>query len=81
MKKLMLLVALFISLTFSASASYIILPMDNTQSDHLKAYGMTYWVLEKGGKADWLLNYKGGSFAFKYLKTCLLYTSPSPRDA
>jgi hypothetical protein len=36
------------------------------QSDHLKAYGVTYWVLEKGVEAYWLLNYRGGSFAFEH---------------
>ncbi|WP_041566824.1 hypothetical protein [Nonlabens dokdonensis] len=33
-----------------------------TQADHLKAYGISYWVLEKGTKVKWLLNYRGGSF-------------------
>lgn len=33
-----------------------------SQDDHLKAYGITYWVLENGQKAEWLLNYRGGSF-------------------
>jgi hypothetical protein len=49
-----------------ARASYILLPMDESQSNHLKAYGLTYWVLKQGIEADWLLNYKGGSFMFKY---------------
>lgn len=42
-------------------AAYLLLPMDDSQTDHLKAYGITFWVLEQGGKADWLLNYRGGS--------------------
>jgi hypothetical protein len=43
------------------------IPMaEDQQKDHLKAYGIAYWVLEKGVKVDWLLNYRGGSFAFKY---------------
>ena len=33
-----------------------------SQKNHLKAYGITYWVLSKGQKAKWLLNYRGGSF-------------------
>ncbi|NND07366.1 MAG: asparagine synthetase B [Saprospiraceae bacterium] len=49
-----------------AKASYIILPMDPEQKDHLKAYGITYWVLDKGSEAWWLLNYRGGSFAFRH---------------
>lgn len=40
----------------------LLIPMDGTQSDHLKAYGLTYWVLEQGFDAEWLLNYRGGSF-------------------
>ncbi|QLE01849.1 asparagine synthetase B [Galbibacter sp. BG1] len=44
-------------------ASYILIPMDaETQKDHLKAYGITYWVLSKNEKVKWLLNYRGGSF-------------------
>lgn len=58
------LITLFI-LFFSlqASASYILIPMDaESQREHLKAYGITYWVLDTGFKAKWLLNYRGGSF-------------------
>ena len=36
------------------------------QKDHLKAYGITYWILDNGLPAYWLLNYKGGSFAFEH---------------
>lgn len=44
-------------------ASFILLPMDHeTQQNHLKAYGITFWCLEKQYKASWLLNYRGGSF-------------------
>ncbi|MGO4906462.1 asparagine synthetase B [Flavobacterium sp. W20_MBD1_R3] len=50
-------------LSFSAKASFILLPMDETtQQNHLKAYGITFWCLEKNYKASWLLNYRGGSF-------------------
>ena len=49
-----------------ANASYIFIPMDESQKNHLKAYGITYWVLKQGGTAQWLLNYKGGSFMFTY---------------
>jgi len=44
----------------------ILVPMDNSQQEHLKAYGLAYWVLAHGVDVDWLLNYRGGSFAFKY---------------
>lgn len=40
--------------------------MDNSQTDHLKAYGITYWVLQKEVEADWLLNYRGGCFMMKH---------------
>ena len=36
--------------------------MDARQTDHLKAYGAIYWVLQEGHEVDWLLNYRGGSF-------------------
>lgn len=38
----------------------------DAQKDHLKAYGITYWVLANGEEAWWLLNYRGGSFAFRH---------------
>lgn len=48
-------------------AAYMLLPMDEvSQKNHLKAYGITYWVLSQGVEAYWLLNYRGGSFAFPY---------------
>jgi len=40
--------------------------MDLTQTDHLKSYGVAYWVLEHHGEVDWLLNYRGGSFMCDY---------------
>jgi hypothetical protein len=47
----------------SSRASFILLPMDETtQQNHLKAYGITYWSLDRQYKASWLLNYRGGSF-------------------
>lgn len=50
----------------SARANYILIPMDGKQADHLKAYGIAYWVLKKDTEVDWLLNYRGGSFLCKY---------------
>jgi hypothetical protein len=60
-KTIFLLVGL---LYFSiVKANFILLPMDeSTQKNHLKAYGITYWALDKQFKASWLLNYRGGSF-------------------
>ncbi len=51
-------------LSHSASADHLLIPMDNVQNDHLKAYGVAYWVLQYGVDVDWLLNYRGGSFMF-----------------
>ncbi|WP_271394083.1 asparagine synthetase B [Aequorivita sinensis] len=60
-KKISFLFLLLFSV--NAFASYILIPMDaESQKEHLKAYGITYWVLEKQQKVKWLLNYKGGSF-------------------
>ncbi|MEM8847781.1 MAG: asparagine synthetase B [Bacteroidota bacterium] len=48
---------------FQSFASVILIPMDaEGQENHLKAYGITYWVLSKQQKVQWLLNYRGGSF-------------------
>jgi len=40
--------------------------MDETQTDHLKAYGITYWVLQNELEVQWLLNYRGGSFLMQH---------------
>jgi hypothetical protein len=40
----------------------LLVPMDETQTDHLRAYGLTYWTLVQGMHDEWLLNYRGGSF-------------------
>ncbi len=58
-----LFVSLIILFSFSVKANFILLPMDETsQKNHIKAYGITYWALDKQYKASWLLNYRGGSF-------------------
>lgn len=44
------------------NASQILIPMDNDQTNHLKAYGISYYALENGVTIEWLLNYRGGSF-------------------
>ena len=43
-------------------ASRLLIPMDDGQANHLKAYGVAFWVLEQGLEVEWLLNYRGGSF-------------------
>lgn len=49
-------------LTSPVNAQFLLVPMDAKQNNHLKAYGLTYWTLEKGLTAEWLLNYRNGSF-------------------
>ena len=63
MKKILLI--LFLSTALNAQ-SKILVYMDLNQTDHLKAYGITFGALQKGGTADWLLNYLGGSFLLDY---------------
>ncbi len=56
-------VALAVLALFAAvSEAALLIPMDLTQADHLKAYGVAYWALEKGYRVEWLLNYRSGSF-------------------
>ncbi len=67
MIKRVFLLASCVIFVLQLQASYIFLPMGHDeQKDHLKAYGVTYWVLEQGIEAYWLLNYQGGSFAFPH---------------
>lgn len=46
--------------------AYLLLPMDDSQKNHLKAYGMAYYALEREVEVTWLLNYRGGSFMMPY---------------
>jgi len=56
-------------MTHIALASYILLPMDDvSQENHLKAYGITFYSLQKGNNVKWLLNYRGGSFLLEDLE-------------
>ncbi|MGB1394054.1 MAG: asparagine synthetase B [Flavobacteriaceae bacterium] len=65
-----LLLSLFLVLSFQIHASYIFIPMDaESQKNHLKAYGITYWTLNKQENVKWLLNYRGGSFLLPYIDT------------
>ncbi len=60
------LAGLLLLLLKQAVAAYILIPMDEAQSNHLKAYGIAYWTLEREVETDWLLNYRGGSFMCQY---------------
>jgi hypothetical protein len=52
----------FLCLSSNSYADKILIYMDLSQTDHLKAYGVAYWALEHGHNVEWLLNYRGGSF-------------------
>lgn len=64
-KRIFFLLALVV-LTFVGRASEILIPMDLAQANHLKAYGIAYWILKQNVTVDWLLNYRGGSFAVQF---------------
>lgn len=53
-------------LTFRLQAAYLLIPMDQTQTNHLKAYGIAFWVLQQDLEISWLLNYRGGSYLIPY---------------
>jgi len=73
----------------AAGQSKLLIPMDLKQTDHLKAYGIAFWVLQRNGEVDWLLNYRGGSFLTDYsdvlARECrirgVLFESASATDA
>ncbi len=64
MRKALILLIIYIATgnPSPVEASKILIPMDLTQTDHLKAYGIAYWCLQYGTTVEWLLNYRGGSF-------------------
>jgi hypothetical protein len=68
MKKLILILLCLIGFS-EAKALQLLINMDETQKDHLKAYGIAYFVLKNEGEVDWLLNYEGGSFMISYNTT------------
>ena len=67
--KILPIILCLIAITHTVKGSSILIPMDQSQKNHLKAYGIAFWVLEKEVSLEWLLNYRGGSF--------LLPSSPS----
>lgn len=64
--KIFVVILLSVLIQGKAWSAFLLVPMDETQSDHLKAYGITYWTLQNGVEAKWLLNYRGGSFLFEF---------------
>ncbi len=69
MKKLLILFALIFCLSgMKIRAASMLIQMDQTQQNHLKAYGVAFWILQQEVELHWLLNYKGGSFMMKHIK-------------
>ncbi|MCX7983958.1 MAG: asparagine synthetase B [Bacteroidetes bacterium] len=67
MRTVVTILLMFLTTAWISSAQQkLLIPMDLTQTNHLKAYGIAYWVLEKNGIVEWLLNYRGGSFLTDY---------------
>jgi hypothetical protein len=64
MVKRRIMLLLLVAMTAATTRAYaqLLVPMDNAQANHLKAYGLTYWVLDRKLTAEWLLNYRAGSF-------------------
>jgi hypothetical protein len=60
------LFALILCFSILDAQTRLLIPMDLKQTDHLKSYGIAFWLLEKNGKVDWLLNYRSGSFLMDY---------------
>lgn len=74
MRKIVILFILLLS--FSVKAAFVLIPMDETQKNHLKAYGIAYVSLQRDNDVTWLLNYRGGSFSMEedseIIKLCKL---------
>ena len=62
MLRLRILVLCILFVPGTICAQNVLIPMDTQQSNHLKAYGVVFWVLQNSVTVDWLLNYRGGSF-------------------
>ena len=63
MKSLITILFLVVIATTNIFATRILIPMDEeSQRNHLKAYGIAYWILQNEIEVEWLLNYRGGSF-------------------
>jgi hypothetical protein len=75
--KSILALILILSLRFfPGQSAYLLVSMDEKQTNHLKAYGIAYWALTQGTTLEWLLNYQGGSFLIPFYdelqKECIL---------
>ncbi len=66
MSRLKLTILLLFAFSSAAQAMQILVPMDESQKNHLKSYGIAFWLLKQKQEVQWLLNYNGGSFMFQY---------------
>ena len=66
MKRVFFILLVILTVSLSACAEKLLIPMDLSQSDHLKAYGVAYDALKRGLKVEWLLNYRSGSFMMDF---------------
>ena len=64
--KRILLSAILVFIVYWVQGAYLLIPMDESQKNHLKSYGIAYWVLSKDIEVKWLLNYRGGSFLIQH---------------
>lgn len=62
-KKYFVIIAIILASVRAILGDKILIPMDDNQNNHLKAYGLAFHILGTGAQVDWLLNYRGGSFA------------------
>jgi len=69
MKKFIFTFLLVFAIVFQSAAAYLLIPMDKSQKNHLKAYGIAYWALQQQVEVSWLLNYRGGSFMMRHHPT------------
>lgn len=61
-----LIYLIFFAISSNLFAQKLLIQMDDTQNDHLKSYGLVWWVIKNNQEVDWLLNYRGGSFITNY---------------
>ena len=65
-RHILLFLSVLLLTALPTKAASLLIPMDNTQTNHLKAYGVAYFVLQREVEISWLLNYKGGSYLMPY---------------
>jgi hypothetical protein len=66
MKLKIIIITISLLFSFQAKSIFLLIPMDDSQKNHLKAYGISFWVLENNIEVKWLLNYRGGSFLMQH---------------